>query len=175
MHRADNRDARSPMRVTPAGDGTGAGTRACRLAASLAISLAAAGIVAGCSSTIDRHGHQFSDTEIKQIIPGMTKEAVRTQAGTPDTTSTLGGSNEVFYYISSTKKTVAFMLPEEIDRKVLAVYFTPHGAVERVAHYGLKDGKVINLISRETPSHAAEQTLLKQLFRNLGYKQVFGD
>lgn len=132
-------------------------------------------LVAGCSSTIDRHGHQFSESEIKQIIPGMTKDAVRSQAGTPDTTSTLGGTNEVYYYISSTRKTVAFMKSEEIDRKVLAVYFTPHGAVEKVAHYGLKDGQVINLISRETPSHAAEQTLLKQLFRNLGYKQVFGD
>ena len=131
--------------------------------------------VTGCSSTIDRHGHQFSETEIKQITPGMTRDQIKAQVGTPDTTSTLGGANEVYYYISSTKKTVAFMSPEEIDRKVLAVYFTPHGAVERIAHYGLKDGQVINLISRETPSHASEQTLLKQLFRNLGYKQVFGD
>lgn len=132
-------------------------------------------VLAGCSAQIDRHGHQFNETEIKQITPGMTKEQIKAQVGSPDTTSTLAGANEVYYYISSTKKTVAFMKPEEIDRKVLAIYFTPHGAVERVAQYGLKDGRVINLISRETPSHAAEQTLLKQLFRNLGYKQVFGD
>lgn len=146
-----------------------------RRALALGIVLGAAAALSACSSQIDRHGHQFSETEIKQIIPGMTKDAVKAQVGTPDTTSTMGGANEVYYYISSTKKTVAFMKPEEIDRKVLAVYFTPHGAVEKVAHYGLKDGRVINLISRETPSHAAEQTLLKQLFRNLGYKQVFGD
>lgn len=132
------------------------------------------GLVA-CTAQIDKHGHQFTEVEIKQITPGMTKDQVRVQVGTPDTTSTLGGANEVYYYISSTKKTVAFMKAEEIDRKVLAVYFTPHGSVEKVAHYGLKDGRVINLISRETPSHAAEQTLLKQLFRNLGYKQIFGD
>jgi outer membrane protein assembly factor BamE (lipoprotein component of BamABCDE complex) len=146
-----------------------------RLALALGIVLGAAVTLSACSSQIDRHGHQFSETEIKQITPGMTKDAVKAQAGSPDTTSTLGAANEVYYYISSTKKTVAFMKPEEIDRKVLAVYFTPHGAVEKVAHYGLKDGRVINLISRETPSHAAEQTMLKQLFRNLGYKQVFGD
>ncbi len=146
-----------------------------RLVLVLSVALGAAAALSACSSQIDRHGHQFSETEIKQITPGMTKDTVKTQVGTPDTTSTLGGTNEVYYYISSTKKTVAFMKPEEIDRKVLAVYFTPHGAVEKVAHYGLKDGRVINLISRETPSHAAEQTLLKQLFRNLGYKQVFGD
>ena len=143
--------------------------------AAVVLMLAATGGLGACSAQIDRHGHQFSDTEIKQITPGMTKEQIKAQVGTPDTTSTLGGANEVYYYISSTQKTVSFMKPEEIDRKVLAVYFTPHGAVERVAQYGLKDGRVINLISRETPSHASEQTLLKQLFRNLGYKQVFGD
>ena len=131
--------------------------------------------LAGCSAQIDRHGHQFSETEISQIRPGMTKDQIKVQAGTPDTTSTIGSTSEVYYYISSTKKTVAFMKPEEIDRKVLAVYFTPHGAVERVAHYGLQDGRVVNLITRETPAHTSEQTLLKQLFRNLGYKQVFGD
>ena len=146
-------------------------TRACTRA------LVLCGLMAltGCSAQIDRHGHQFTEAEISQIRPGLTKEQVKGQVGSPDTTSTLGGANEVYYYISSTKKTVSFMKPEEIDRKVLAVYFTPHGAVEKVAHYGLKDGRVINLISRETPSHASEQTLLKQLFRNLGYKQVFGD
>lgn len=168
MHRAQKRD-------------TNLGGRARDLRASVArrlliVSVAAlAGALAGCSAQIDRHGHQFSETEVKQITPGMTKDQIKAQVGSPDTTSTLAGTSEVFYYISSTKKTVAFLSPEEIDRKVLAVYFTPHGAVEKVAHYGLKDGRVINLISRETPSHAAEQTLLKQLFRNLGYKQVFGE
>ena len=130
---------------------------------------------AGCSSQIDRHGHQFTEADINQIRPGMTKEQIKTQLGTPDTTSTLSANTEAFYYISSTKKTVAFMKADEIDRKVLAIYFNPVGAVEKVANYGLKDGKVVNLISRETPAHAAEATMLKQLFRNLGYKQLFGD
>ena len=161
MHRVDKRTWNSPSRP--------------RLTIALGVAVCAAIGLSACSAQIDRHGHQFSEAEIKQISPGMSKDAVKAQVGTPDTTSTLGASNEVYYYISSTKKTVAFMKPEEIDRKVLAVYFTPHGAVERVAHYGLKDGRVINLISRETPSHASEQTLLKQLFRNLGYKQIFGD
>lgn len=150
------------------------GSRPLSLGAAALVALIAAGMGA-CSSQIDRHGHQFTENEIKQITPGMTKDQIKAQVGTPDTTSTLGGANEVYYYISSTSKQTAFMKPEEIDRKVLAIYFTPHGAVEKVANYGMKDGRVINLISRETPSHAAEQTLLKQLFRNLGYKQVFGD
>jgi outer membrane protein assembly factor BamE (lipoprotein component of BamABCDE complex) len=136
----------------------------------------AASLLAACSSVgeVNRHGHHFTDGEIAQVRAGMSRDAVRAQLGTPDTTSTINGG-EAYYYIASTTKTVAFMKPTETDRKVLAVYFNPIGSVDRVANYGLKDGKVVNLISRETPSHASEQGLLKQLFRNLGYKQIFGD
>ena len=174
MHRADDR-TRARHAATTGARGASGSSKTHALALAALVAGAAMTGIAGCSSTIDRHGHQFTETEVKQITPGMSKDQIRAQVGSPDTTSTVGGANEVYYYISSTKKTVAFLTPEEIDRKVLAVYFTPHGAVERVAQYGLKEGRVINLISRETPSHASEQTLLKQLFRNLGYKQVFGD
>ena len=94
--------------------------------------------------------------------------------GSPDTTSVIGGG-DAYYYIASTKQTVAFLKPTEVDRKVLAVYFNPVGSVEKVANYGLKDGKVVNLISKETPSHASEKSLLQQLFRNLGTKQLYGE
>ncbi|KAB2848138.1 MAG: outer membrane protein assembly factor BamE [Hyphomicrobiaceae bacterium] len=127
----------------------------------------------GCSPQVDRHGHQFTEIEIRQVQPGMSKDQVKATLGTPDTTATSGG--EVFYYISSTKSTVAFMKPTEIDRKVLAVYFNGIGSVEKVANYGLKDGKVIDLIRRETPSSVAERNFLNQLFRNLGTKQLYGD
>jgi outer membrane protein assembly factor BamE (lipoprotein component of BamABCDE complex) len=69
---------------------------------------------------------------------------------------------------------VAFFKPTEVDRKVLAVYFNPVGSVDKVANYGLKDGQVVNLVSKETPSHASEKNLLQQLFRNLGSKQLYG-
>ena len=144
-----------------------------RMLTVLLAGLAVSGAAAGCSSQIDRHGHQFSENEVQQVRPGMSRDQVKLQIGTPDTTSTVGGG-DAFYYISSTKETTAFLPAKEIDRKVLAVYFTPLGAVERVANYGLKDGKVINLISRQTPSHAAEKGMLEQLFRNLGYKQIYG-
>jgi hypothetical protein len=41
-----------------------------------------------------------------------------------------------------------------------------------VAHYGLKDGKVFDYVKNETPTHAKDEGLLKQLFRNLGVKQL---
>ena len=73
-------------------------------------------------------------------------------------------------------ETKAFLKPKEIDRRVVAVYFAPQiDTVQRVANYGLKDGKVFDFISRETPSHGQEASLLNQLFRNLGgMGNVFG-
>jgi hypothetical protein len=41
-----------------------------------------------------------------------------------------------------------------------------------VAHYGLKDGKVFDYVKQQTPSPARDEGLLKQLFRNLGTKQL---
>lgn len=91
--------------------------------------------------------------------------------GTPATTATVG-SGSAFYYISSTTTQSSFFQPTEIDRQVVAVYFSPQGSVDRVANYGMKDGKVFDFVSRQTPSHAREEGILKQLFRNLGVKQL---
>ena len=55
---------------------------------------------------------------------------------------------------------------------MVAVYFTPTGSVDRVAQYGLKDGKVFDYVKNETPVHAKDEGLVKQLFRNLGVKQL---
>jgi outer membrane protein assembly factor BamE (lipoprotein component of BamABCDE complex) len=63
------------------------------------------------------------------------------------------------------------MKPSEKDRTVLAVYFSQLGSVERVAQYGLKDGKVFDYVKNETPTHARDEGMLKALFRNLGVKQ----
>jgi hypothetical protein len=41
----------------------------------------------------------------------------------------------------------------------------------RVAQYGLKDGKVFDYVKNETPAHARDEGILKALFRNLGIKQ----
>lgn len=129
----------------------------------------------GCAEQITKHGQLFRETDIQQIQPGMAQEQVRLALGTPTSTTTTG-SGQVYYYISSTMSQKAFFTPEEVDRNVLAVYFNPTGTVDRVANYGLKDGKIFDFISRTTPAPGGnEDGILKQLFRNLGQKQIFGE
>lgn len=135
-----------------------------------------AGLLAACGAgaVVTKHGHHFSPSDLQQIYPGMSQEQVRMTLGTPTTTSSVG-TGDVFYYISSTTKQQAFFAPEEIDRRVVAVYFTRTGSVERIAEYGLKDGKVFDFISRTTPTaNQYEEGLFKQIFRNLGRTPIFG-
>lgn len=132
------------------------------------------GGLGGCAEQITKHGQLFTDNDVMQIQPGMGQEQVKLTLGTPTTTTTTG-SGAAYYYISSTKTQSSFLLPTETDRKVLAVYFTQTGLVDRVSNYGLKDGKVFDYISRTTPAPGGrDDGLLKQLFRNLGTKQIFG-
>jgi outer membrane protein assembly factor BamE (lipoprotein component of BamABCDE complex) len=150
-------------------------------ASARAIAMAAAGMtavsvaLAGCSGQIVKHGHQFRESELHAVQPGMSQEQVRTSLGSPATTASIPGGN-AYYYISSTSTKTAFLPEKEVDRKVVAVYFNPLGTVDKVANYTLKDGKVFDTISRTTPAPGGrDDGIIKQLFRNLGQKQLFGD
>jgi outer membrane protein assembly factor BamE (lipoprotein component of BamABCDE complex) len=141
--------------------------------ARISLALSAALTLAGCGAQIDRHGHVFVDVDINSVQPGMSKDQVKSVLGSPDTTSTIGG--DAYYYISSTQKSVAFLKPWEIDRQVVAVYFTPTETVQQVANYGLKDGIVVNYYKGETPARGKDLTLLDQLFGNISNRKMFKD
>lgn len=136
--------------------------------------LLAAGLVAGCSTAVIKHGSQLNEQDVSQVAQGMTHDQVRQVLGSPATVAAVG-RGDAYYYISSTMHQSAFFKPTEVDRQVLAIYFAQGGTVERVANYGMKDGKVFDFISRTTPSvNSNDQSIVQQLFRNLGQRQLFG-
>jgi outer membrane protein assembly factor BamE (lipoprotein component of BamABCDE complex) len=150
------------------------------LAGLLAAGITAATLVcAGCStSTIfaqqeEQRGHLLADSDVQQVQPGMTQEQVRGLLGTPDTTATAAPAT--FYYISSTMRGAAFLEPTEVERHILAVYFTPFGTVAQVANYTLKDGKIIDTIGRTTPSAHGDKSLIDKLFKGIGKKEQLFD
>lgn len=139
--------------------------------AHVTLAIAVALALSACAPTVTRHGHHFQETDLQLVQPGMSQQQVSTSLGTPTTTATVGAGT-AYYYISSTQSQKAFFASEETDRKVFAVYFTQQGSVDRAVQYGLKDGKVIDLAKRTTPSQARDESILKALFRNLGTKQL---
>ena len=54
---------------------------------------------------------------------------------------------------------VAFLPSKVVAQSVLAVYFDKNEKVERIANYGLKDGKVFDFISATTPTAGARREL----------------
>jgi outer membrane protein assembly factor BamE (lipoprotein component of BamABCDE complex) len=127
-----------------------------------------------CAETITKHGHHFQENDLRQVSSGMSQDQVRTALGTPTTTATVGAGS-AYYYISSTQGQSSFFKPVEKDRKVVAIYFNQLGSVDRVAHYGIKDGKVFDYARQKTPTASRDEGILKALFRNLGAKQFGGD
>ena len=167
-------DVRKPLDMAAANGRAGwapaHAARSARVGAICAI-VGASLALAACVETVTKHGHQFQENDLKAVNSGMSQEQVRTTLGSPTTTATVG-SGSAFYYISSTQGQTVFLTPKEKDRRVLAVYFGQMGSVDRVAQYGLKDGKVFDYVKNETPSHTKDEGMLKSLFRNLGVKQL---
>ncbi|MEP9347377.1 outer membrane protein assembly factor BamE [Xanthobacter sp. KR7-225] len=116
--------------------------------------------ISGITRTYQR-GYVLADGALEQIPVGSSQEQVLLVLGTPSTVATVNG--EVFYYISQTTKKVAFLKPEVVDQKVLAVYFDKNRRVTRIAQYGLKDGKVFDFVSQTTPTSGEELSLIRQL------------
>lgn len=145
-----------------------------RTAATRSLALAVALALGACSTTITKHGSQLTEQDVTQVSKGMSQDQVKQVLGSPATVAAVGRGN-AFYYISSTMKQTAFFKPEEVDRQVVAIYFASNNTVDRVANYGIKDGKVFDFVSRTTPSaNTNDQSIVQQLFRNLGQRQIFG-
>jgi outer membrane protein assembly factor BamE (lipoprotein component of BamABCDE complex) len=109
------------------------------------------------------HGYIFDDRVLDQIKPGMDVQEVLQKLGQPSNVSTVG--NQTFYYASQTTyQRFLFQQPSIIDQRVFAIYFDKKFKVERLANWGLQDGKVFDFISRTTPSSGVEQSFLRQIF-----------
>jgi outer membrane protein assembly factor BamE (lipoprotein component of BamABCDE complex) len=114
-----------------------------------------------------QHGYIVDERAVAQVRPGMSADQVLNTLGTPSTVSTVG--NKSWYYISQgSRRRVQFMPESTTDQRVTAVYFNAGLRVERVALYGLEDGKVFDFITRTTPAGGGDQNFVSQLFRGLG-------
>ncbi len=124
--------------------------------------------VAGCLGYNGEivHGYQIDPKLLDQVKIGSSAEQALVVMGTPSTTSTVGG--DAWYYISqSTDRPVLFMDPKITDQRVLAIYFDKQKRVERIANYGLKDGRVFDFVSQTTPTGGNEATFLNGIFKSL--------
>ena len=142
-----------------------------RAAASCALIFAVALALGGCFGETFQRGYVIPEGALEQIRLGASQEQVLIVLGTPSTVATVSG--EAFYYISQrAERSISFMPAKITDQRVIAIYFDKERRVERVASYGIKDGKVFDYISRTTPTAASDTNLLKALLQNLGNARI---
>ena len=126
-----------------------------------------AALLSACAPNIIQRGNLPDPDLLSQVQPGVqTRNQVADLLGSPSSIATFG--DEVWYYISSQTKTLAFYEPEVIDQKVIAITFDDAGKVKTIRAYGLEDAQAIDPVARTTPTGGREITFLEQLVGNLG-------
>ncbi|KAF0677526.1 outer membrane protein assembly factor BamE [Profundibacterium mesophilum] len=124
-------------------------------------------LVAGCSSVYRNHGYVPVDEDLATLQVGVdTRDTVAQAIGTPTSAGLLGDGG--WYYVQSRFRQFAYRAPEEIDREVVAISFTPAGTVENIERFGLREGRVVALSRRVTEANVKGVGFLSQLFGNIG-------
>ena len=134
----------------------------CTLLAAATLSL----MLGACGNftQVYQRGYVLPEGSLEQVPMGATQEQVLIVLGTPSTVATVSG--EVFYYISQRgEQSLAFMPQKVIEQRVIAVYFDKNRRVERLADYGMKDGKIFDYISRTTATTGQELTVLRYIYK----------
>ena len=133
-------------------------------AAGIAATVALGLLLGGCLSESYQRGYIVPDGALEQIPIGSTQEQVLIVLGTPSTVATVSG--EAFYYISQwSERPIGFMPQQVVDQRVVAIYFDKTRRVERLANYGLKDGRVFDFVSRTTPTGGKDYAYVNAMFK----------
>ena len=142
-----------------------------RVRGSAGRSLIAAFLIAGalgaCTPRITTHGYVPDPEALARIKPGVHNELEVAQfLGTPSTTVLFG--EPTWLYITERTEAYAFLEPEVVDQRVVAIAFNDTGIVTEVDEYILEDGMLIDPVTRTTPTYGKQLGLLEQLVGNIG-------
>ncbi len=132
--------------------------------------LACGSALAGCGGSFGetlQRGYVLPEGALEQIPVGATQEQVLIVLGTPSTVATVSG--EAFYYISQkTRARGGFHAAR--GRSISAwsrSISTRIAGSQRLANYGIKDGKVFDFVSQTTPTGGQELSYLRNIFQQL--------
>jgi outer membrane protein assembly factor BamE (lipoprotein component of BamABCDE complex) len=122
--------------------------------------------VATCAPVENQRGYVPDMEAISSIQIGMdTKDTVSRKLGDPSSAATFGG--DTWYYISAHVEQNAFFAPRATERNILAVEFAKDGKVMEVQRYSLADGRIVDFVTRETPTRGRDLTILQQIFNSV--------
>ena len=124
-------------------------------------------LTGGCTRIVDHQGHVFEDPLVAAIQPGVdNRESVAGTIGRPSFTGQFDQRD--WYYISRTTRQLAFNMPRPSEQTVLHVRFDEAGNVQSVERTGIELVANITPSGEETPTLGRRESLLRELFGNIG-------
>lgn len=127
-----------------------------------------------CSSDIfiSHCGNMPSDERISQVQKGQTKDEVLEILGTPSSIVSL--DQNIWIYMSSEIKKVAFFKPEELSRDVLSIRFNQYNQVENIERLNKEHGQNIAVSEKETETPGNRPGFFERYFGGVGQFMPFG-
>jgi outer membrane protein assembly factor BamE (lipoprotein component of BamABCDE complex) len=123
--------------------------------------------LAACTPTLVVQGYVPDDETLATVQQGVdSKDAVVTKLGSPSSIAAF--DDDTWIYINKSTENFAFFEPTVVGQNVVAINFDPEGRVENIRRYTLEDGRLIDPITRKTPTQGRELGILEQLFGNVG-------
>lgn len=131
----------------------------------------AAGLLTACNPTLRNHGYVATEDKPQAVEPESdTKASVLARLGNPSVRGTFDEDlqTDTWYYMSAVRQRFAYLRPLIDERSITAVTFNEDGQVQKVAEYGLEDGRYVNIVDRKTPTRGRELSVLEQIFGTIG-------
>jgi len=123
--------------------------------------------VSACTPISRSHGFISAKGSPGDVETGVdSKSTVLAKFGTPSTTGVF--ENDTWYYMSEFREQLGFLNAKTQNRVITTIKFTDDGMVSNVDIYTIKDGNLVSLVGRKTPTRGRELTILEQLLGNVG-------
>jgi len=129
--------------------------------------VAAVVLMVACEPVRRTHGYAPRPAQLAEVKVGEDGRAeVAGKIGRPTTVGAFDQSE--WYYITRSTESRAFLEPKVVAQEVVVVAFSEDGVAESVDRYGVEDGRVVNLVTRTTPTRGKRLTFIQQLLGNIG-------
>lgn len=132
-----------------------------------ALALGSLLIASGCAPIVQNHGYLPVSADMEAISVGAdSRTSVLDLLGEP-TSKGVQGDN-TWYYVSYSVSTFAFFAPKVVDRQIMAISFNGAGRVTVTNTYGIEDGIIIDINTRETVTRGRSLSFMQQMLGNIG-------
>lgn len=116
---------------------------------------------------VDIRGHEVDPEQLEKIEIGVTtKEQVSKLLGTPSSVSPFG--NNTWYYMFEETERRAFLSPSVVRSNITRIEFNDKKQVVSIDSVTEQDRQVISHNTRQEPTAGHSDSVLKQIFGNVG-------